>query len=148
MGATIHGPGEGEVHELGPSRLELKATSEVTDGKFFLSESTVGPGFPGPPLHVHETLHDMFYVLDGTLTVRVEDETIEAEPGTFVCVEPLTPHTFSNPSDRPVRFLNLNVPGGFERYMRDLAAAMQERGGPLEPAEMGEIASRYDFKAV
>ena len=148
MGAIVHGPGAGEVHELGPSRLEIKAVSEDTDGKFFLSETTVGAGFPGPPLHMHETLHDMFYVLDGTLSVRLGDETLEAEPGTFVCVPPGTPHTFSNPTERPVRFLNFNAPGGFERYMRDLAAAMQERGGAIEPAEIGAIAARYDFKAV
>lgn len=136
------------MYVLGPSRLELKATSENTDGKFFLSESTIGPGFPGPPLHVHETLHDMFYVLEGTLTVRLGDEKLEAKPGTFVCVPPGTPHTFSNRSEEPVRFLNFNVPGGFERYMRDLAAAMKERGGPLEPAEIGAIAARYDFRPV
>ena len=148
MGATIHGPGEGEVHELGPSRLELKAVSEDTDGKFFLSETTVGPGFPGPPPHIHEVLHDMFYVLDGTLSMRVGDEALELGPGTFVCVEPGTPHTFSNPGDEPVRFLNFNVPGGFELYMRELAAAMRERGGAIEPAEIGAIAARYDFRPV
>jgi mannose-6-phosphate isomerase-like protein (cupin superfamily) len=148
MGATIHGPGEGEVHEMGPSRLELKATSENTDGRFFLSESTVGPGFPGPPPHVHERIHDMFYVLEGTLTVRVGEETREAGPGTFICVEPGTAHTFSNPSDAPVRFLNFNVPGGFELYMRELAAAMRESGGKITPEEIGAIASRHDFKAV
>jgi mannose-6-phosphate isomerase-like protein (cupin superfamily) len=148
VGTTVHGPGEGEVYALGPSRLELKATSENTDGRFFLSESTIGPGFPGPPLHIHETLHDMFYVLEGTLSVQLGDETLEAKPGTFVCVPPGTPHTFSNRSEEPVRFLNFNVPGGFERYMRDLAAAMKERGGQLESAEIGAIAARYDFRPV
>ena len=31
----------------------------------------IEPGFPGPPPHIHEHVHDMFTVLDGALTVRV-----------------------------------------------------------------------------
>jgi mannose-6-phosphate isomerase-like protein (cupin superfamily) len=65
----------------------------------------------------------MFYVLDGTLTVQVEDELLEAPPGSFLCVPPGTRHTFANRCDDPVRFLNFNTPGGFEEYMRELAAA-------------------------
>ena len=57
-----------------------------TAGSFFLSETTIEPGFPGPPAHRHEQLHDMFYVLDGVLTNRLRDETHEVGPGTFVCV--------------------------------------------------------------
>jgi mannose-6-phosphate isomerase-like protein (cupin superfamily) len=143
---TAHLPGEGENYEMGGSRLSLKATEAETGGAFFLSETTVEPGFAGPPLHIHHELTDMFYVLEGTLTFRVGEETIEGPPGTFVCAPPGTPHTFSNPSPEPVRFLNFNVPGGFERYMRDLVEAWEEAGGPPDPAALGAIASRYDFE--
>ncbi|MDQ3934838.1 MAG: cupin domain-containing protein [Actinomycetota bacterium] len=93
MSAVHHGPGEGEVHEMGPNRIVIKATSDETAGKFFLSESTVAPGFPGPPPHVHDELHDMFYVLEGELTMRLGDDEVTAGPGTFVCVPPGTVHT-------------------------------------------------------
>ena len=39
---------------------------------------TFEPGFAGPPPHVHERLHDMFYVLEGTLTMRLGDDTDRA----------------------------------------------------------------------
>jgi len=42
----------------------------------------IEPGFPGPPPHIHEHVHDMFTVLDGALTVRVGDEELQAGPGT------------------------------------------------------------------
>ena len=45
-----------------------------------------------------------------------------------------------------MRILNFNVPGGFERYMRDLVTAWEAAGGPPDPAEVGTIASRYDFE--
>jgi len=145
MHPTIHGPGEGERHALGATEILIKATGEETAGSFFLSETTIAPGFPGPPPHHHDTLHDMFYVLEGTLTVRVGDERHELGPGTFVCVPPGVVHTFSNPGDAPVRFLNFNTPSGWEHYMRALGAA--GRSGPLTTEAIGRIASDYDFHA-
>ena len=70
MAAVVHDPGEGELHEMGANAILIKATSEDTDGRFFLSESTIEPGFPGPPPHVHDELVDMFYRAD-RLEVRL-----------------------------------------------------------------------------
>jgi mannose-6-phosphate isomerase-like protein (cupin superfamily) len=143
MGAVVHGPGEGERHAMGSSEVVIKAGGGDAAGSFFLSESTIEPGFPGPPPHRHERLHDMFYVLEGTLMVRLGDQAREVGAGTFICVPPGVVHTFSNPGAHPVQFLNFNTPSGWENYMRDLAAAAQ--AGPLSPETIGEIASRYDF---
>jgi mannose-6-phosphate isomerase-like protein (cupin superfamily) len=145
MRAVVHRPGEGELI-AGPSSVTIKATAEDTGGSFYLGEALIQPGFAGPPPHVHERLHDMFYVLEGTLTMRLGDETLELGPGSFACVPPRTVHTFSNRSEQPVRFLNFNTPAGWENYMRDLAAALA--GGSPTPEEIGEIASRYDFRHV
>jgi quercetin dioxygenase-like cupin family protein len=145
MKAVVHRGGEGERHGVGGSEVLIKATGEDTGGSFFLSETTIEPGFPGPPLHHHARLHDMFYVLDGVLTMRLGDDTLKVEAGTFVCVPPGVKHTFSNPGDTAVRLLNFNTPAGWEGYMRDLAAAA--RSGPLTPETIGRIASNYDFQA-
>ena len=148
MGATFHRAGEGENFELGGSALSLKVGADGTGGTFFLSETTIEPGFVGPPLHIHRRLHDMFYVLEGTLTVQVGEGRHEAGGGSFLCVQPETPHTFANLSDAPVRFLNFNTPGGFEVYMRELAAAWAEIGRPPAPEEIGRIAARHDIEVV
>jgi quercetin dioxygenase-like cupin family protein len=124
----------------------IKATGDDTAGSLFLSETTIDPGFPGPPLHRHEALHDMFYVLDGVLTMRLRDQVHDIAAGTFVCVPPGVAHTFSNTSDEPVRFLNFNTPAGWESYMRDLGEAA--KSGPLTAERIGQIASRYDFRTV
>ena len=145
-GAVLE-PDEGEAVDVGGSSIVLKGTGASSDGMFFLSETTVEPGFPGPPPHVHRELHDLFYVLDGTLILRDGDETIAAEPGTFACFPPGTVHTFSNPGDEPVRFLNFNTPAGWEGYMRELGAAFAGGGAPT-PDEIGRIASRYDFQVA
>jgi quercetin dioxygenase-like cupin family protein len=145
MEATVHRPGEGEKIG-GPTTVTIKATGRETNDSFYLGEGVFEPGFPGPPSHRHRGLHDMFYVLDGTLTMRLGDETLELEPGSFVCVPPGVVHTFSNPSDTAVKILNFNTPAGWENYMRDLAAALA--GGTPTQEEIGQIASRYDFEVV
>ena len=145
MEATVHRPGEGE-RIGGPTTVTIKATGEETNGSFYLGEAVIQPGFPGPPPHLHRRLHDMFYVLDGTLTMRIGDETLELNPGSFVCVPPGVVHTFGNPGDAPVRFLNFNTPAGWENYMRDLGAALAT-GAPTQE-EIGQIASRYDFEVA
>ena len=144
--AVILEPGGGERITVGASSLSIKAETATTGGTVFMSETELEAGFPGPPPHVHDRLHDMFYVLEGTLTFLVESDTIDAQPGTFVCVPPGTVHTFTNRSDAPVRFLNLNTPAGFEGYMRELGEAFSSGGPPPTPAQMGAIASRYDFR--
>lgn len=148
MSATFHGPGEGENLPIGASEISIKVGKEQTGGTLFLSETTIEPGFGGPPLHVHHELHDMFYVLEGTLTVQVGERRSEAGPGSFLCVRPETPHTFANLSDAPVRFLNFNTPGGFEQYMRELGAAFAGADGPPAPEQIGAIASNYDVEVV
>jgi quercetin dioxygenase-like cupin family protein len=145
--AVLHHPGDGERHTPGPgSQILIKATGDDTGGTLFMSETTIPPGFAGPPPHRHERIHDMFYVLEGLLTVRAGEVMHECGPGTFACFPPGVVHTFSNRTQAPVRFLNFNTPSGFENYMRDLAAAAEE--GPLTPETMGRIASRYDFEAA
>lgn len=37
----------------------------------------LGPGFPGPKAHVHRETIDMFFVLEGTLTMQLGDETLD-----------------------------------------------------------------------
>ena len=145
MGAVVHRAGEGE-HIGGPSSVTIKAAGKDTAGTFYLGEVVIEPGFAGPPPHVHERLHDMFYVLDGTLTMVIDAEHVDLGPGSFVCVAPGTVHAFSNRSERAVRFLNFNTPAGWEGYMRDLASVLA--GGSPTPEEIGAIASRYDFRAV
>jgi quercetin dioxygenase-like cupin family protein len=144
--AVVHGPGEGETHGMGPTSFTIKANSEDTNGAFYFAETTVEAGFPGPPPHTHERMTDMFYVLEGTLTVHVEGDEREAGPGTFACFPPGVVHTFANRSNAPVRFLNFSTPGGFEGYMRELAAALESGG--FTPELFASLAERYDVNVV
>jgi mannose-6-phosphate isomerase-like protein (cupin superfamily) len=85
--------------------------------------SHFAPGRAGADLHVHRHHTDVFYVIDGELTIRigVEDERVVARPGTLVLVPPMVVHGFLNAGDADVRYLNLHAPGfGFDGYLRAL----------------------------
>jgi quercetin dioxygenase-like cupin family protein len=79
MEATVHRRGEGE-RIGGPTTVAIKAIGEETRDSFYLGEVVIEPGFPGPPPHRHREVHDMFYVLDGTLTMRLGDQTLGWSP--------------------------------------------------------------------
>ena len=140
--AIVLGPGEGELLELGPNTLLMKAQVGGGDGTFYLGELMLGD-FAGPPPHVHERHLDSFFVLEGTLTVRLGDETVAAPAESYAVAPPGNVHTFSNPGGETVRALNIMAPGGFEQYLKEAAAA-----GASDPAELAAIAVRYDFKPV
>jgi quercetin dioxygenase-like cupin family protein len=144
--ALLRQPGEGELFELGTSRSAFKAGVDDGLGSLAVLESTVGPGFPGPVLHEHRAMIDSFYVLEGTLTLQLGEETVEAGAGSYALVPPGNAHTFSNPGEEPVRVLNIFAPAGFERYVREVFE--QAQSGELDVAGAAEIASKYDFRAI
>ena len=129
--------GEGEAIAPGPGATGLiLAGADDGLGSVAVVEFELAPGNPGPPPHRHERLTDSFYVLEGTLTVLLGEEEHQAGPGSYAFVPPGNRHTVSNPSDEPVRFLNVTAPGGLERYLREL--------GRTDPADFAALAARSD----
>ena len=56
----------------------------------------VEPGSPARRRTATRALHDMFYVLEGTLRMRVDDDERDVGPGPSSCVPPGVVHTFRN----------------------------------------------------
>jgi mannose-6-phosphate isomerase-like protein (cupin superfamily) len=135
--AVVHGPGEGEdeiVAGDGVSRLLVKAGGQTGEGTVLLAESSVAPGFSGPPPHRHERHVDSFFVLDGTLTLLLEDGESELRGDSYGAVPPGNVHTFANRSDSPIRVVNIMAPGGFEEF--------------IKAVQRGERPEGYDFHVV
>jgi quercetin dioxygenase-like cupin family protein len=117
---TFIPPAGGEVVGDSPDRrVEILSDHDAVHATW----SRFGPRRDGADLHIHRRHSDLFYVLEGELTVRLglEDKGIAAPAGTLVRVPPLVVHGFRNETDAELRYLNFHAPGvGFADYMRAL----------------------------
>jgi mannose-6-phosphate isomerase-like protein (cupin superfamily) len=113
-------PGDGELVGDSPERrVEILSDHDALHATW----SRFGPGREGADLHVHRRHTDLFYVLEGELTIRlgVDDEGVVVPAGQLARVPPLVVHGFRNGSDADVCYLNLHAPGqGFAAFMRSL----------------------------
>ena len=74
------------------------------------SGAPVGPPRFIAPLHRHFQDDEAWYVLEGTLRVRIGDDEVEARAGSAVLVPRGTPHTYWNPEPTPARYLLVMTP--------------------------------------
>lgn len=117
---VVLGPGEGRAYPMGRLSAVFKADGGETAHRYSISEWWLDPHTKGPGAHFHAE-DDVFYVLAGTLSLRVGTEWIEAQAGSFVLVPGGVPHDFENRSSDRAGFLNVSAPGDFEVDMPGIA---------------------------
>jgi quercetin dioxygenase-like cupin family protein len=114
-----------------------------TGGAFAAFEVTL-PNGASPPLHSHPQ-DESFYILDGEVTVWVEDEPRHCRTGAMAFAPGGTPHSFRVESDT-ARMLVLSTPAGIEDYVRALA---EPAAWPwLQPPPDGPRVSAERIEAV
>ena len=116
-------PEEGRVYPMGRMRAVFKDDTDETASRYSVSEWWLEPRTRGPGVHAHPDDH-VFYVIAGTLSVRLDDDWRDAANGSYVVIPGGTPHTFENRGSVPTGFISFNSPGGFEARMADIAAAL------------------------
>lgn len=115
--------GEGE-RVAWRAEMLFKATADETGGGFSLIE-TSNPPNAGPPLHLHRTVDEAFYVLEGSYEFYCGDDKVQAGPGCFVLLPHGVAHRYQAGADGG-RVLMLFSPGGTEAYFRDIAVAIMD----------------------
>ena len=130
-------PGGGEV--IGDtSRRRVEILSD--DPSLNATWSRFGRRSVGADLHVHRDHVDLFYVLEGELTVRlgIEDEPVAVPAGTLARVPPLVVHGFRNRTDADMTYLNFHTPGQrFSDYLRALRDGRELSYDQHDPPENG-----------
>jgi mannose-6-phosphate isomerase-like protein (cupin superfamily) len=135
----------GEQHADAPKlrRPFIRIGSAQTDGLIALGEAELPPRTSGPNLHVHANEDEMFFVLDGVLTVQIGDELRELGPGGIAWGARGTPHAYANRAAQPLRLMILWIPGGAEALFTDLDEYLQTAGGQPDDQVTAEIMARY-----
>ncbi len=113
---VILSPGEGRSYPMGRISSVFKADGEETGKKYSVSEWWLEPHTKGPGAHSHDE-DDLFYVLEGTMSVLVDGRWIHASKGSFILIPGGVEHDFENRSGQRSGILNFSVPGNFESEM-------------------------------
>ena len=128
----IAGPGD---------RYTFLVTGDQSNGAYFVMEAIVPPG-GGPPPHIHHREQESFYVLEGTLDIRMGDQTVHASAGDFVHIPCGTVHCFRNNGDLLARQLLIFSPGGMERFFEETLEPVEDRSAP-PPDNLDVVIPRF-----
>ena len=121
----ILGPGQGRAYPMGRISAVFKADEAETESRYSVSEWWVEPRTQGPGAHSHEE-DDLYYVIEGTMSVLVGEQWIDATRGSFVLIPGGVTHSFENRGTVRAGILSLKVPGPFEPELPGIAAWFAE----------------------
>jgi mannose-6-phosphate isomerase-like protein (cupin superfamily) len=139
--------GRGEAEERYAARgsvMFFKAVAEQDGGDFSLMERTLPPGGRRPPPHRHSNCSEAYFVLDGEVSVTVEDQELTVGPEGFVLVPRGTAHTFGNSTERDARLLVIHAPA-MDRYFACLHE-LWNRGAAPAPDEERALMARFGME--
>jgi mannose-6-phosphate isomerase-like protein (cupin superfamily) len=143
---TIRTPDTVRTLELLGVRIRFLVSSEDTAGAWSLMEYTAPARFAGPAPHVHARTLELFYVLDGELSLESAGQLQVLSAGSLAMVPVGTPHRFANPGEHPCRFLVHASPAGLERYFPALAGIVRESPSwpPADMRPVLELGQQFD----
>jgi quercetin dioxygenase-like cupin family protein len=106
----------------------IRATAADTGGLMTMVEVNEPPGQKAP-LHVHHREDEAFYILEGSATIYVGDDSFQVGPGDYAFGPRDIPHRYSV-GDDGCRMLFICTPGGFENLVRGMSVPAASRSLP------------------
>ncbi len=132
--------GEGIEYEWSSDHIFVKTVGSLAEGRVSMVEDTVKPGFH-LGRHHHKKMTEVFYILDGEMTLIFDDETIVATPGMTINVPPYVWHEAK--SENGARMLSIFSPAGFEDYLAELKTLTDEQFADADLMEALNV--KYDI---
>jgi len=145
-------PGEGEAVWFNGGLGVLKATADLTGGRFAAMELLAPKGFASP-LHIHRDEDEFFVVLSGEVRVQHGEDVIEAVAGSMIYGPRDVAHAFRVDSAE-ARLILFFGPSGVERFFREAGKPARSLSFPpadekvLDREALIEIGSRYGQEVV
>lgn len=139
MNQQILKPGQGLEYDWSKDHIFVKADMNLTSGRVTLVEDTLKAGFH-LSRHYHKIMTEIFYILEGEIEFKFDGETVTATPGTTVNISPNVWHEVN--CLRGGKLLTLFSPGGFDRYLAELASLSEQQFS--DEVFMISLAEKYD----
>lgn len=135
----VLGPDEGErLSVLGAPML---VKSDAAGAAVFLADHTVPPGYGVPP-HIHAGEDELFYILEGELTLLSAQGEAKARPGDTAVLPRGAVHGFRNDGAAPVRMLVVAADG---RQAMAMFRALDRLAAPT-PESVGAVCAAHGVR--
>lgn len=117
MNYEVIQPGKGIEYKWSSDHIFVKTIGELAEGRISMVEDTLKPGFH-LGRHHHKKMMEIFYILEGELTIIFDDETVTASVGTTINISANVWHEAK--SENGAKMLTIFSPAGFEDYLAEL----------------------------
>lgn len=107
-----------DILDFDRGTIRFLASSKDTKGAFSVFEIKEMPGYK-TAWHRHPYWDEAFYVIEGVLTLKMNDTINNYPAGSYVLIPRGTPHGQGNFSTVPNRFLLTFTPSAYEEFFRD-----------------------------
>jgi mannose-6-phosphate isomerase-like protein (cupin superfamily) len=124
----VRPPGEGRIYRMPMMRAVFMADGEEPANRYSISEWWLQPGSASPGAHSHEANDEIFFVIEGTPSLLVGDEWIEALAGSCIVIPAGVTHDFANRTPALAGLFNVFIPDGFEPKMPAIVKWFEENG--------------------
>lgn len=131
-------PGSGEVLTLDSGTMRILTDGSQTNGSVTVIDGIVRPGYR-TNVHRH-AFAESFHILEGTMTVEIDGETLQVSAGGYVRIPENVPHGFSNDGRLPVRSILTATPSGIEALFRKRATATGQARAPQSETSVPDTA--------
>ncbi|MGH8079931.1 MAG: cupin domain-containing protein [Lysobacter sp.] len=128
------------------SQLWLLADASDCCGALGANRLRLQPGAAGARPHLHKRSSEAFYVLEGTLEMIIDGETVKVEQGGYAVIPPGVVHSFAATADE-VADVFITLTPGVERfeYFRMLPSILR---GEVDALTLAEVHERFDVHFV
>jgi quercetin dioxygenase-like cupin family protein len=130
----------------GGEQATIKMSSGDTYGAYAVVELTIPPQM-GPPPHVHHTMEETFYLLDGEMEFVADGTTTTASAGSLVRIPQGALRGYRNVGAEPARVLVFFLPGGFEGFLEEMGQPVTDasppQGGQPDAEKIVATAAKY-----
>ena len=140
MNYEIVQPGEGIEYEWSSDHIFVKTVGDLAERRVSMVEDTMKPGFH-LGRHYHKKMTEIFYILEGELTLIFDDGSVVASAGTTINVPPNVWHEAK--SENGARMLSIFSPAGFEDYLAQLRTLTDAQFA--DEAFMQALNEKYDI---
>lgn len=127
----------------------LLVSPEHSESNVALVKHRLPPGCLGGPLHRHAHEDELSYVLRGTMALREDGRVTTVDQGSQVVKERGHWHTYWNPGEEPLVFMEVIAPGGFAGFFEERAEVQPDSGPPGEEEleKIIQLNEKYDLEA-